>query len=113
MIFVVAANEPAVFLMLAEKDVASMREGRTVFVDGRATGGVVFNKVLVSLHPTDQDALHMLHTAGHVVPELATHEPVAKEVRCAGCQGLNSVGSLFEGRCIVCWATEAKRLRTG
>jgi hypothetical protein len=38
-------------------------------------------------------------------------DPRPHETRCAGCQGLVATETLFEGRCIICWATEAKRRR--
>lgn len=112
MIFVMASNEPTLFLMLAEGDVKSMRLGHTKFVDKRMLNKYTFNKVIVSLHKTDEDALECIRQAGHRVPELPNPEPIANETRCLGCSGLILTASMFEGRCIVCWANMAKKLIT-
>ncbi len=113
MIFVAASNEPTIFLMLSDKDVKTMREGRTVFVDQRATKGATFEKVVLSLSKTDQDSMDMLRRAGHDVSKMpfASHERKDVEGQCAGCKGLMSETLLFETKCMICWATEAKNLR--
>lgn len=112
MIFVAAANEHTVVLMLSEQDVITLREGRTLFVDERATKGATFKNVILSLHKTNEEALATLRAAGHSTPSsLITHEPLPSESRCSGCNGLLPTPSLFEGQCTVCWATEAKKYR--
>jgi hypothetical protein len=109
MIFATAADEPAVFLMLSEDDVVQMREGRTKFVDRRATGGATFKKVILSLHKTNDEAIALLRKYGHARGEPVTHEPLAGEGQCVSCKGIMAPASLFEGKCIVCWAMEAKK----
>ena len=97
--------------MLSEADARTMREGRTLFVDKRQTGGVTFDKIVLSLHASERHALEELRGAGYEVPQLKCPEPLPEESRCAGCEGLMPTPSLFERRCIVCWAVEAKRGR--
>lgn len=108
MIFLVAKNEPTMFIMLTEADVQSMREGRTQFVDQRMTKGNKFNKVILSVHPTHEDIAKIIHQAGHTIPQLTPPEPAPNQSVCIGCKGLIDTHTLFEGKCIVCWATEAK-----
>jgi hypothetical protein len=112
MIFVAAATEPTIILMLAEADIQAMREGRTQFVDSRQTGGLKFDRVALSLHRTNEDALALLKGAGHDMSNLPSPVPTAKEGRCDDCKGCIAVELLFEGKCNVCWATLAKKLMT-
>ncbi len=114
MIFAAAEKEPAMFLFLSEKDIQDMREGRTKFVDERATKGFAFQKVILAVVKTDQDAIALLQ--GHAAPEVMANpgltEKQAGEEQCPRCGAILQKGSLFECLCVVCWATEAKRLRT-
>jgi hypothetical protein len=114
-IFATAVKEPAVFIMLSEQDVKSMRDGRTLFVDERATKGATFKKVILSLHRTDQEAIKLVETAQGrpMADQLVTHEPRADDVQCTGCLAMSPYWRLFEEKCIICWATEAKKLRIG
>ncbi len=114
MIFVTAANKPAMFLMLTPQDLQTLREGRTLFVDERATKGFQFTHVILSLHASESEALACLKQAGYDPADagkLVVHERQPQEGQCASCQGLMDAAMLFEGRCTVCWATEAKQLR--
>ena len=113
MIFLTAAAEPTVFLMLAEADVRTLRTGRTLYVDRTATGGEKFDKVVVSLHPTNEAALDAVRRSGHPLPaNLPSPSPATfAEERCAGCGGIMPAWNLHEGRCVVCWYEEATRLR--
>ena len=111
MIFVQAAKEPTMILMLAEKDVQSMRQGRTLFVDERQTCGTRFNKVVLSLAKTDQESLALIRQAGYDTSKLGPQaEPTLGEARCNECQGCIAAALMFEGKCTVCWATLAKKL---
>lgn len=113
MIFVVADTEATMFLMLAERDLQLMREGRTLFVGPELTGKELFNKVILSAHKTNEAALECLRQAGHDVSKLAPEAvPAAGEGRCDECQGCIATPLLFEGKCTVCWATLAKKLLT-
>jgi hypothetical protein len=113
MIFVIGKNEPALFVMLSEEDVQKMRQGNTTFVDQRQLKGARFDRVILSLHKTNQEALEILRQAGHHVPQLKDPEPVAGEARCnGGCNGLIKTVLMYEGCCITCWATRAKKLET-
>ncbi len=114
MIFVTAASKLAMFLMLTDKDIQTLREGRTLFVDERATKAFRFTEVILSLHANHEAALTCLRQAGYDpadADKLVVHERLPHERQCAGCQGLMDAAMLFEGRCTVCWATEAKQLR--
>ena len=111
MVFVLAKNEPALFVMLSESDVSGMRAGSTRFVDKRQLKGATFDHVIVSLHKSDTEALETLRTAGYRVPQLVNPEPVPGEGRCDACNGCIATPLLFEGRCTICWATEAKAAR--
>jgi hypothetical protein len=113
MIFVQAATEPTMFLMLAENDVQTMRDGRTLFVGPQQMQGHHFNKVILSLHHTNDHALETLRLAGHDVSKHAPEAvPEPGEGRCDECKGCISTPLLFEGKCTVCWATIAKKLQT-
>lgn len=114
MIFVAARNEPAIFLMLAEKDLATMRPGRTLFVDDRQTGGMKFTKVIISLHASNEAALEALRQAGHgealsKAGHIVSPLPREGEAQCDECLGIMPAYQLNHGRCIVCWRNLAIR----
>jgi hypothetical protein len=108
MIFVIAKNEPTCFLLLSEKDLKSMRGNRTLFVDQRATGGAKFNKVILSLHATDEEAM-MVVSQGRDLYDIRQHEPAPGEVKCPGCGRLGASDSMLEDKCVYCWAAIAKK----
>lgn len=113
MIFV-SGKDGSMFLMLSEQDIGQLRQGNTKFVDERQTGGVPFNRVVLSLHKTDQESINILQKAGAYVPpreDMRTAEPKAEEIRCKSCDAINNPGSLFEDRCITCWAAIAKGVK--
>lgn len=114
MIFLLAKDLPALFLMLSEKDIGIMRPGRTLFVDQRQLGGRTFDRVILSLGKTDAENLELVQKAqpGMDMREFVSPEPARAEARCKGCEAIVEACTLFEERCIVCWATEAKKLRT-
>jgi hypothetical protein len=105
MIFV-TGKDGSMFLMLSEKDIEIMRQGNTKFVDERQTGGIPFNRVVLSLHKTDEEAVAILKQAGHYVPnreDMRAASPRKNESLCKGCNGIIDNGSLMDGICIVCW----------
>lgn len=109
MIFV-SCKDGTMVLMLAEKDIEIMRQGNTKFVDERQTGGIEFNKVVLSLHKTDEEAAALLKEAGHYVPDrkdMRAAEPRNHEARCKGCGGITDYASMLDWRCIVCWRNMA------
>lgn len=108
MIFAIAKSEPAVFLMLDENDVQKMRRGHTLFVDERATKGAIFNKVILSLHKTNDAAVELLKST---FGSGTVHQPIKNEIQCKGCDGIMGPEQLFEDKCIVCWANEVKNLK--
>lgn len=120
MIFAVASSAPglatdSLFVFFSEQDVILMRQGRTLFIDQRQFKGAKFTNIVTALSKTDADSLAMLQQANGLTAarvDLTPPEPHAHESKCPGCDGLVTTASMFEGRCIVCWATEAKRLRT-
>jgi hypothetical protein len=111
MIFMTGKEGGNIMLLLSEKDIQSMREGRTLFVDERQTQGLLFKSVTLGLSPTDQHSLELIRQSGKRVAQLPNPEPGPQEVRCSTCPAILSVGQLFEERCMVCWATEAKERR--
>lgn len=114
MIFMLAANEPALMVFMTEKDLQNIRGGRTVFVDQRQIRGHSFKKVVIAYAKTDQAALDMIqkHAGTAIDPaSIVSPEPTAKEGRCSGCNGCIAEALLFEGKCNICWAEEAKSLR--
>lgn len=116
MIFVLAKDQPVLFVMLTEADAQSMREGRTQFVDNRQLGNKTFNRVIISLHKNKQEILASLRQAGHYVDEnlfTSVMPEEATEGRCEACDGCIAKYLLFEGKCTVCWATLAKKLQEG
>lgn len=113
MIFALAQKEPTIFLMLSHKDIQTMREGRTVFVDDRQLGGGTFNRVLVCVNKTDKDSIKMIQKHGQLPQGTSfdSVQPKANEEKCSGCDGCIAPELLFEGKCMVCWATLAKKLQ--
>lgn len=105
MIFALAKTEPAVFLMLTEQDVNDMRSGRSKFVDSRHTGGITFNKVILSLHKNNEEALDLVKSA-EFAPD--GNRPIDDEKQCKGCLGLMKSYLLLDEMCIVCWKEKAK-----
>jgi hypothetical protein len=109
MIFAAAQTEPVMFLLLTEKDVRDLRAGHTKFVDVTATGGLLFSKVIVSLHATNEEAIRLVEQYGFESgTPVREPQPLEGETRCSICRGIMKAEQLFEERCIVCWATAAK-----
>jgi hypothetical protein len=115
MIFVLAKNEPALFVLLNEQDVAGMRQGSTRFVDERQLKGETFSKVILGLFPSDVAALDAIRKAGNTVTDdmLVRPEPKAAEGVCDECGGMMPHALLNHGRCICCWRNMAVRLQAG
>lgn len=115
MIFVLAEKAPVLFLMLSEQDIHTMRPGRTLFVDQRQLGGRTFDQVILSLHKTDAEALEEIRLSGAPARSktLKLPEPAADETVCDGCKAIVKTYLLLDGRCITCWADEAKKARIG
>lgn len=114
MIFALTADQTGLFLFLSEEDVIQMRKGSTKFVDQRSLGDATFSQVILSLHKSDSATMEMLKKFGHAQTAKIVGEPQPKanEGRCNGdCRGTMPLEQLYEGRCIVCWADEAKKSR--
>jgi len=113
MIFALAGDGSTLFCLLSEKDVQGMRTGTTRFVDHHQIGEATFNRVVISLHKTDAEAMKLMQDAGHahLVKNLVHPEPEKGEAKCAGCNGIMRLDLLFEGQCVCCWADQAKKAR--
>lgn len=106
-----AVNKNTIFVLLCEKDLSDMRTGLTKFVDHRQLQGKTFERVVFALTKSDANSLELIKAAGHRVYQLAVPEPGPKESKCLGCEGLIETVTMFEGKCICCWAAEAKKLQ--
>jgi hypothetical protein len=104
-------NDGLIVLMLAEQDVNNMRSGRTTFVDDRQLKGKTFNKIVLSLHKTNEQALELIKKAGHNIDNPITPMPTKTEAICKGCNGIMAVESLYKELCIICWSEEAKHYK--
>src|SRR5579872_4269120 len=114
MLYIVPENVPTLFVCLTFDDYQKLRAGNTLFVDPRMTGGRFFNQFVISLHESkDQIVKLLLQVQPNAkIPEhLPEPPPHEGEYACAGCNVSNSPDRLFEDRCIICWANEAKRFR--
>lgn len=117
MIFFVTKAERKLVLILSESDVADkLRPGHTVTIDAGQLAGVAVAEVAVGMLKTDEDTLAFLEkanpgqfTAANRRPPSGP-DPAKGETRCKGCQGVMPFASLYEDRCIVCWAKMAKAL---
>lgn len=112
MVFVFG-EDGTLMVMLCEKDIRSIREKHTLFVDQRQLKGKKFTRVVLSLEKTDQDNLELIRQAGHRVDQLVCPEPAPAESVCMGCHGLIVTASMLEGKCIACWRQQVKELLTG
>jgi hypothetical protein len=112
MIFVLAKNEPKIFLMLSEKDVQNLRNGHTINVDERQLKSSMFNGVILCLNRTDDDSLDLIRRAGHATGPLATQQPYPHQMVCKDCKGNIDTVLLVEDRCFACWVVMAKKLQT-
>jgi hypothetical protein len=110
MIFLAAATEPTVFLMLTEQDLNDMRGGRTKYVDKTATGGATFDRIVVSVHRNQAEIEDMLRRAGHgaLLKGMASLKPTKVQEVCAGCKGNMDASMLLDGMCVACWRDSAK-----
>jgi hypothetical protein len=110
MIFIAAATEPTMFVMLTELDCNDMRNGRTKFVDRTATRGYQFDKVVLSLHKDQGEIEETLRKAGHGVLLMGMPSPVPQpqEAKCDGCEAIMPEERLLDGRCIACWRERAR-----
>jgi len=116
MIFALGQSPPALFVFVTASDVKLIQEGRTLFVDQRQLGGKTFDRVILAFSKTNQDAIDLLTRSGtYKLPEgqIEGPTPYSGEARCATCESIVQECTLFEKRCIVCWATEAKKARIG
>lgn len=114
MIFL-TAEKATMLLMLSEQDLQKLRAGSSLFVDDRATKGHLFNRVIIGWGKTDAESIKMVESAGHKLDHstgLVSHEAKPGEAICAGCQGIMEPCLLLDGKCIVCWAGQAKKLMT-
>ncbi len=112
MIFVMG-TQGEMHLMLSEQDVNNMRGGRTTFVDQRQLGGGTFNKVVLSLHKTNDAALELLKSLGKLGAdqEIVVPDVGPGEERCEGCDGLISKATMSKGKCLSCWVEAAESYR--
>jgi hypothetical protein len=113
-IFLIPPAESSVMILLSESDVKTMREGRTVFVDKRHLQGRTFDACIIGLGKSDSENVRMVKEAGtKLIERFDCNKPEPGEEVCKGCDGQLPLGTTFEGKCIVCWATEAKKLGGG
>lgn len=115
MLFAMADKAPALFVFLEPKDASSLREGRTLYVDPSMTGGAYFNQIIISQHGSREEIVKMIRSVqpNAVIPEHFPDPPPHEgEFVCKECKGSTPAAHLFEGVCVVCWATAAKKLRT-
>jgi hypothetical protein len=105
MLFIAAATEPTMVLMLTEADCNDMRSGRTKFVDKTATNGKLFDRVVISLHKNQAEIEDVLRAAGHgkLLQGMPSPVPEPEDVTCAGCQGIMKAYLVLDGKCIACW----------
>lgn len=109
MIFLLPENNPTLFVMMAEKDIATMREGHTITIDPRQLSPAFFNGLVVSLHASNEAAKEVLRGGGYAVGDNVVKPPVEpNDIKCDRCGGPKPGHMLFEGRCIVCWSAVAK-----
>jgi hypothetical protein len=115
MIFIAAANEPTMVILLTEQDANDMRGGRTKFVDKTATKGFKFDKVVVSLHKNQAEIEDILRQAGHgkLLEGMSSPVPDKVQATCAGCNGIMEAYLLLDGSCIVCWREKAHAAAKG
>lgn len=105
MIFVKTLQEDTMFLFLSETDLQHLRQGHTRFVNEEMLENHKFGHIILAYGKTDAETVKMLESKiGRPVPDLT-------KGTCLGCNGVIEESSLFEGQCIVCWATQAKRAK--
>lgn len=109
MVFATAKNESTVFLLFSEEDINDMRSGRTKFIDSRHTGGLKFDKIIVSLHKTNEEALKLLNCIKDKDTIYKETQPIGEEVKCNSCGSITELCYLLEGVCIVCWREKVRR----
>ncbi len=112
MVFVFA-DDGTLCVMLCDKDLRTLRDKHTLFIDQRQLKGGKFNRIVLSLEKTDQDSLELIRQAGHRVDQLAYPEPAPAESACLGCFGLIATASMLDGKCIACWRAQVKELLLG
>ena len=110
MLFIAAKNEPAIIMLLFEKDIKTIKEGRTIFVDERVTKGATFKEVVFGYAQDENAAKALIEQSGY---DLVTMKQKAHEVQCQGCNGFMTAEQLLDGKCIVCWRQKVKELTLG
>jgi hypothetical protein len=113
MMFIAAAYESTMMLLLTEQDVNDMRSGRTKHVDKTATKGQKFDKVVISVVKDHEAAKDILRQAGHgkLLEGIAPSVPEPPMVRCQGCGADMPAPELLAGHCIICWKEKADHYR--
>lgn len=110
MIFLAAADQPTMILLLTEQDVNDMRGGHTKYVDKTATKGFKFDKIIISLHKNQAEIEDILRSAGHgkLLENMPSPQPEPQDSRCEGCNGIMKEYLLLGGKCIMCWRESAR-----
>jgi len=114
MMFIAAANEPTMMLILVEKDYQKLQRKETLYVDQTATKGFLFNKVVISLCRDNTEIAQLLKATGHKVPSGMLPEPEVEaftDERCMGCRAIKHCWEMYEGKCIYCWHALAVKLQ--
>jgi hypothetical protein len=112
MIFILAEKAPVLFVCMIPPDMEILGRGNTLVIDPRMIGERFFNSVTISLHKTKEEIVQMITSVNPnaVIPDHLESmiQPHPGELQCAGCHSSNPADRLFENKCIVCWANEAK-----
>lgn len=111
MIFALAGKVPAIFVMLTEADVSGLRKGETRYVNQQHLKGAKFEEIILSLHKTDEDAIALLGQADMIRQHLENPGPRPGEIACPKCSASSKVEAIYEDKCVLCWAAEAKKAR--
>lgn len=119
MIFASALERPTVFVMLCEKDIQTMRSGRTLYLGPQLPDGTFvgqFDQVVLSYEGTDEKSLKVLEQArksrAMAKGELAATGPMSGQEFCPVCNASTDPAHIREGRCYACWVDLGKKYLT-
>lgn len=127
MIFVAAKEEPTLVVLLSEQNVNDMRTGRSCFIERGQLKGHRFDKLILGLAKTDEQALAMVKATvrpGQLIPDLGALAQVrqaelsaAGKEECPGCKAMCERGTVIAGSllsrptarmCVSCWIETAR-----
>lgn len=110
MIFMLAAEEPTIMLLLNENDLQDLRKGLTKFANFNQIEKAKdksFNHVILGYFKTQEEILAAIKKK-----EVVEHGILPGQEKCKFCDSIVDYFNLLDGGCIACWRERAIKAET-